>query len=222
MGEVPGEGEGGTRQRGWLSPAQPPTLCPPQELADLKHIHTKLKKQYQEKMAELAHANRRVEQHEGEVKKLRLRVEELKKELAQAEDEVGKLVVVEGTGLGSSPPSAAADGPIPSRSWTRPTTRHGSCSGRWTSRRSRARASRCSWSICSPGERGTRGGPRWGPARTQGWDHVLLATIPQPASPWLNPRLSVAKVLPKSLEGVQPSLGAAFTLLQAAWHSPPS
>ncbi|XP_025050405.1 coiled-coil domain-containing protein 102A, partial [Alligator sinensis] len=59
------------------------------ELADLKHIHTKLKKQYQEKTAELAHANRRVEQHEGEVKKLRLRVEELKKELAQAEDEVG-------------------------------------------------------------------------------------------------------------------------------------
>ncbi|XP_075366372.1 coiled-coil domain-containing protein 102A isoform X1 [Mycteria americana] len=58
------------------------------ELADLKHVHTKLKKQYQEKMAELAHANRRVEQHEGEVKKLRLRVEELKKELAQAEDEL--------------------------------------------------------------------------------------------------------------------------------------
>ncbi|NXN17497.1 C102A protein, partial [Indicator maculatus] len=52
------------------------------------HVHTKLKKQYQEKMAELAHANRRVEQHEGEVKKLRLRVEELKKELAQAEDEL--------------------------------------------------------------------------------------------------------------------------------------
>nr|XP_009664337.1 PREDICTED: coiled-coil domain-containing protein 102A [Struthio camelus australis] len=58
------------------------------ELADLKHVHTKLKKQYQEKMAELAHANRRVEQHEGEVRKLRLRVEELKKELAQAEDEL--------------------------------------------------------------------------------------------------------------------------------------
>lgn len=58
------------------------------ELADLKHIHSKLKKQHQEKTAELAHANRRVEQHEGEVKKLRLRVEELKKELAQAEDEL--------------------------------------------------------------------------------------------------------------------------------------
>ncbi|XP_066493782.1 coiled-coil domain-containing protein 102A isoform X1 [Tiliqua scincoides] len=58
------------------------------ELADLKHVHAKLKKQYQEKMAELAHANRRVEQHEGEVKKLRLRIEELKKELAQAEDDL--------------------------------------------------------------------------------------------------------------------------------------
>ncbi|XP_044290245.1 coiled-coil domain-containing protein 102A [Varanus komodoensis] len=58
------------------------------ELADLKHVHAKLKKQCQEKMVELAHANRRVEQHEGEVKKLRLRVEELKKELAQAEDEL--------------------------------------------------------------------------------------------------------------------------------------
>uniref|UniRef100_A0A665U559 Coiled-coil domain-containing protein 102A n=1 Tax=Echeneis naucrates TaxID=173247 RepID=A0A665U559_ECHNA len=58
------------------------------ELADLRHIHTKLKKQFQEKMAELAHANRRVESHEAEVKKLRLRVEELKKELGQAEDEL--------------------------------------------------------------------------------------------------------------------------------------
>uniref|UniRef100_A0A8C5XKQ6 Coiled-coil domain-containing protein 102A n=1 Tax=Microcebus murinus TaxID=30608 RepID=A0A8C5XKQ6_MICMU len=58
------------------------------ELADLKHVHGKLKKQFQEKVAELAHAGRRVEQHEAEVKKLRLRVEELKKELAQAEDEL--------------------------------------------------------------------------------------------------------------------------------------
>ncbi|KAM9409013.1 coiled-coil domain-containing protein 102A [Pholidichthys leucotaenia] len=58
------------------------------ELADLRHVHAKLKKQYQEKMAELAHANRRVESHETEVKKLRLRVEELKKELGQAEDEL--------------------------------------------------------------------------------------------------------------------------------------
>ncbi|XP_028258595.1 coiled-coil domain-containing protein 102A [Parambassis ranga] len=58
------------------------------ELADLRHVHSKLKKQYQEKTAELAHANRRVEGHEAEVKKLRLRVEELKKELGQAEDEL--------------------------------------------------------------------------------------------------------------------------------------
>lgn len=58
------------------------------ELADLRHVHSKVKKQYQEKTAELTHANRRVEQHEAEVKKLRLRVEELKKELGQAEDEL--------------------------------------------------------------------------------------------------------------------------------------
>lgn len=58
------------------------------ELADLRHVHSKLKKQFQEKTAELVHANRRVESHEAEVKKLRLRVEELKKELGQAEDEL--------------------------------------------------------------------------------------------------------------------------------------
>ncbi|KFW68197.1 Coiled-coil domain-containing protein 102A, partial [Pygoscelis adeliae] len=83
-----GREKGAPGSGGGSHPLSPPTPCPPQELADLKHIHTKLKKQYQEKMAELAHANRRVEQHEGEVKKLRLRVEELKKELAQAEDEL--------------------------------------------------------------------------------------------------------------------------------------
>ncbi|KAM9826420.1 coiled-coil domain-containing protein 102A isoform 5-T10 [Syngnathus typhle] len=58
------------------------------ELSDLRHIYAKLKKQFQDKTAELAHANRRVEGHEAEVKKLRLRVEELKKGLGQAEDEL--------------------------------------------------------------------------------------------------------------------------------------
>ncbi|XP_044125915.1 coiled-coil domain-containing protein 102A-like [Bufo gargarizans] len=58
------------------------------ELSDLRHNHTKLKKQHHEKSAELAHAGRRLEQLEGEVKKLRLRVEELKKELGQAEDQL--------------------------------------------------------------------------------------------------------------------------------------
>lgn len=83
-------GTGGTAaNRQVPSDAESSPVSPaPQELADLKHVHGKLKKQFQEKVAELAHANRRVEQHEAEVKKLRLRVEELKKELAQAEDEV--------------------------------------------------------------------------------------------------------------------------------------
>ncbi|KAG8195723.1 hypothetical protein JTE90_002986 [Oedothorax gibbosus] len=58
------------------------------ELADLKHAHTKLKKVLQDKSTELAHAMRRSEQYEAEVKKLRGRIEELKKELAVAEDEV--------------------------------------------------------------------------------------------------------------------------------------
>lgn len=42
----------------------------------------------QDKSTELAHAMRRSEQYEAEVKKLRGRIEELKKELATAEDEV--------------------------------------------------------------------------------------------------------------------------------------
>lgn len=58
------------------------------ELADLKHSHNKLKKVLQDKTTDLAHAMRRAEQYETEVKKLRCRVEELKKELAIAEDEV--------------------------------------------------------------------------------------------------------------------------------------
>lgn len=58
------------------------------ELSDLKHSHGKLKKVLQDKMTESAHAVRRAEQYETEVKRLRVRVEELKRELAVAEDEV--------------------------------------------------------------------------------------------------------------------------------------
>lgn len=58
------------------------------ELAELKHSHAKLKKVLQDKLTELAHAVRRAEQYETEVKRLRGRVEELKRELAVAEDEV--------------------------------------------------------------------------------------------------------------------------------------
>jgi len=41
-----------------------------------------------DKVTELSHAGRRAEQYETEVKRLRSRVEELKRELAIAEDEV--------------------------------------------------------------------------------------------------------------------------------------
>ena len=43
------------------------------------------------KTDELDHATSRIEQHENEVRKLRSRVEELKKEHARAEDEVSKV-----------------------------------------------------------------------------------------------------------------------------------
>ncbi|XP_054275356.1 coiled-coil domain-containing protein 102A isoform X2 [Macrosteles quadrilineatus] len=58
------------------------------ELGDLKHSHSKLKKMVADKTTELAHAVRRAEQYETEVKRLRSRVEELKRELAVAEDEI--------------------------------------------------------------------------------------------------------------------------------------
>ena len=94
-------------------------IGPLQELADLKHVHGKLKKQFQEKVAELAHANRRVEQHEAEVKKLRLRVEELKKELAQAEDEVSTSLQTSAGALGVAGPSCVAPCWVPC-AWYKP------------------------------------------------------------------------------------------------------
>jgi predicted nuclease with TOPRIM domain len=54
----------------------------------MKHAHTKLKKTLQERVTDLEHSKRRCDQFEVEVKKLRSRVEELKRELATAEDEV--------------------------------------------------------------------------------------------------------------------------------------
>ena len=61
---------------------------PCQELAELRHSHTKTKKLLQEKTTELEHAERRSEHYEMEVKKLRGRIDDLKKDLATAEDEV--------------------------------------------------------------------------------------------------------------------------------------
>lgn len=58
------------------------------ELVDLKHSYSKLKKMLAEKATELSHALRRSEQYEAEVKRVRSRVEELKKELATSQDEV--------------------------------------------------------------------------------------------------------------------------------------
>uniref|UniRef100_A0A0P4W025 Coiled-coil domain-containing protein 102A n=1 Tax=Scylla olivacea TaxID=85551 RepID=A0A0P4W025_SCYOL len=58
------------------------------ELSELKHAHAKLKKVLADKSVELLHCSRRAEQYESEVKRLRARVEELKKDLAAAEDEV--------------------------------------------------------------------------------------------------------------------------------------
>lgn len=59
-----------------------------QELSELKHAHAKLKKVLADKSVELQHTTRRADQYESEVKRLRGRVEELKKELAASEDEV--------------------------------------------------------------------------------------------------------------------------------------
>uniref|UniRef100_A0A182LYN0 Myosin tail domain-containing protein n=1 Tax=Anopheles culicifacies TaxID=139723 RepID=A0A182LYN0_9DIPT len=58
------------------------------ELSDIRHSHSKMKKMLSEANTELGHAVRRAEQYETEVKRLRSRVEELKHELASAEDEL--------------------------------------------------------------------------------------------------------------------------------------
>ncbi|XP_060871828.1 coiled-coil domain-containing protein 102A isoform X1 [Metopolophium dirhodum] len=57
------------------------------ELANLKHILSKQKKVCVDQSAESAHLVRRGEQYENEVKRLRSRVEELKRELATTEED---------------------------------------------------------------------------------------------------------------------------------------
>jgi len=59
-----------------------------QELSEMRHSHVKLKKTLQDCTAELDHTRSRAEQYEVEVKKLRCRIEELKSELSNVEDEV--------------------------------------------------------------------------------------------------------------------------------------
>lgn len=58
------------------------------EITELRHSQSKVKKMLSEANIEMGHAVRRAEQYETEVKRLRSRVEELKKELTFAEDEL--------------------------------------------------------------------------------------------------------------------------------------
>ncbi|CAD7004941.1 unnamed protein product [Ceratitis capitata] len=62
------------------------------DISEIKLSHSKLKKLLSETNTELGHAVRRAEQYEAEVKRLRQRVEELKRELAGAEDELDSAV----------------------------------------------------------------------------------------------------------------------------------
>lgn len=59
-----------------------------QVLLEVKQYQVVLKQVLAEKTTELSHTIRRSEQYEAEVKRVRSRVEELKKELAAAQDEV--------------------------------------------------------------------------------------------------------------------------------------
>lgn len=58
----------------------------------MRHTQNKLRKTLGERTTELEHSRRRADQYETEVKKLRGRVEELKRDLAAAEDEVGLVI----------------------------------------------------------------------------------------------------------------------------------
>ena len=57
------------------------------ELLDLRHQHSRLRKSYQEKQEEMNHLQRKSENSDKEIRKLRARVDEVKKELAKSEDE---------------------------------------------------------------------------------------------------------------------------------------
>lgn len=58
------------------------------ELLELRHAHNKLKKALQDRSVELGHGLRRAEHSEAEVRRLRSRIEELKREVAAAQDEL--------------------------------------------------------------------------------------------------------------------------------------
>jgi len=58
------------------------------ELLELRHSHGRLRKAHADRGEEMTHWRRKAETSEKEVKRLRARIEELKKELARAEDQM--------------------------------------------------------------------------------------------------------------------------------------
>lgn len=58
------------------------------EAADMKHLNSKLKKSLSDKNEELQHLQRRGENSDKEVRSLRLRIEQLKQELGEAQDDI--------------------------------------------------------------------------------------------------------------------------------------
>jgi chromosome segregation ATPase len=58
------------------------------ELADLKHVNSKLRKNNTDKSEELDHRQRKGETSDKEVRALRLRIEQLKSELGEAQDDI--------------------------------------------------------------------------------------------------------------------------------------
>ena len=58
------------------------------ELADVRHINAKLKKNLNDKSEELHHWQRKGDNSDKEVRSLRLRIEQLKQELGEAQDDI--------------------------------------------------------------------------------------------------------------------------------------
>ena len=58
------------------------------DLADLKHVNNKLKKSVNDKGEELLHWQRKGDNSDKEIRSLRLRIEQLKQELGDAQDDI--------------------------------------------------------------------------------------------------------------------------------------
>lgn len=58
------------------------------DLAEMKHLNSKLKKNLGDKAEELHHCQRKGDNSDKEVRSLRLRIEQLKQELGEAQDDI--------------------------------------------------------------------------------------------------------------------------------------